>query len=398
MSSMRVAVVGAGLGGLCLAHGLRRAGIEVTVYERDAAVSTRRQGYRLHLDSRAGLALRDCLPPELFDLFRSTCGQPGKAFTVLGKRLQVRYRMPADPDRDPDAPATMSTSANRLTLREVLLSGLEGRIRFGHELLRYDVDGATVGLHFADGTGATADVLVGADGVNSVVRRQYLPHAEIVDTGARCIYGKTLLTAQTLPLVPSPMDDGFTAVVGGHVGMAVGELRFRTPPDRPPQLSPAADYLMWAVTAQHDRFPVPDARLSELDPVGLQALALRMIRSWHPDLGRLVAAAEEDETFLVRIRTSVPVPPWPASRVTVLGDAIHAMSPARGSGANTALQDAAVLTRELATAGPDIVAAIAAYEQEMRDYGFAAVQASRDAERATASHGPLGRLRRAIIH
>jgi hypothetical protein len=64
--------------------------------------------------------------------------------------------------------------------------------------------------------------------------------------------------------------------------------------------------------------------------------------------------------------------------VTLLGDAIHAMSPARGSGANTALMDAANLCAAL-TAGGDLVEAIGRYEKKVRDYGFAAVEASRQA-------------------
>ena len=61
MKGLRVAVAGAGLGGLCLAQGLHGAGADVTVYERDAALDTRQQGYRLHVDARAALALRSCL-------------------------------------------------------------------------------------------------------------------------------------------------------------------------------------------------------------------------------------------------------------------------------------------------------------------------------------------------
>jgi 2-polyprenyl-6-methoxyphenol hydroxylase-like FAD-dependent oxidoreductase len=56
MTTLRVAVAGAGLGGLCLAQGLLRAGADVTIYERDASLTGRRQGYRLHVDARAGLA------------------------------------------------------------------------------------------------------------------------------------------------------------------------------------------------------------------------------------------------------------------------------------------------------------------------------------------------------
>ncbi len=108
-----------------------------------------------------------------------------------------------------------------------------------------------------------------------------------------------------------------------------------------------------------------------------------MIGSWHQDLRGLVGLADIGETFLVRVRTSVLVPAWKPGRVTLLGDAIHAMSPARGSGANTALQDAGVLCRTLAgatPARPALIAAVGDYESQMREYGFAAVQASREAE------------------
>jgi 2-polyprenyl-6-methoxyphenol hydroxylase-like FAD-dependent oxidoreductase len=117
-------------------------------------------------------------------------------------------------------------------------------------------------------------------------------------------------------------------------------------------------------------------------------VVVNTIRRWHPDLVRLIRLASIPETSLVAIRTAVPIAPWPASRVTLLGDAIHAMSPARGSGANTALRDAALLATELAAAARDEktpVQAIADYERQMVDYGFAAVRASRSAELATAT-------------
>ena len=132
-----------------------------------------------------------------------------------------------------------------------------------------------------------------------------------------------------------------------------------------------------------------------------------------PDLRALHAGADIGETFAVRVRASPSLPPWPPSRVTVLGDAIHAMSPARGSGANTALQDAALLCRTLTSATgdradgnradgnradgnradgsgaasgrADLIAAIGAYEQQMREYGYAAVAASRQAEAETGA-------------
>jgi 2-polyprenyl-6-methoxyphenol hydroxylase-like FAD-dependent oxidoreductase len=381
--SLPIAIAGGGLGGLCLAQGLLRAGADVTVYERDESLAGRQQGYRLHVDARAGLALQQCLPPESLALFQATCGAASTQRTVVSERLRVLHEHHAASDgADPFAPATLSTSVSRQTLREVLARGLDGRLMFGRDLTGYECAGDQVRLAFADGSQTTAGLLVGADGVGSAVRRQYLPAAQTLDTGSRCIYGKTPLTGEVADRLPPYMTRGFTAVVGGRIGMAMGVVRFRQPPGDL-GLSPAGDYLMWALAAKQAEFGVPDAELAALDPAGLHALSGRLIRSWHPDLRALQAQADVGQTFAVRIRASQPVPPWPPSRVTVLGDAIHAMSPARGSGANTALQDAAVLSRVLgqeAADGDGVVAAVGAYETRMRDYGYAAVAASRQAE------------------
>lgn len=388
MRTLRVAVVGGGVGGLCLAQGLRQDGVDVTVYERDPALHSRRQGYRIHLDARAGLALHACLPPDLYRLFLDTLGRPGTAISVVDQRLEVVHRTqgaPASPGTP--EPAALSAPADRRVLREVLAAGLDGTLEHGREFTGFEELPEGVRLRFADGSTADADVLVGADGVNSRVRRQYLPDAQVTDTGARCVYGRTPLTRETLALLPPTLLDGFTAIVGGGtVGMAAALVRFPDPPDAVARrtghgaaVSPAADYLMWAVTAPAKGFGLRDAELSALDAAALHARALAAITGWHPHLRALVGATDIGETFLVRVSTSQPVPAWPASRITLLGDAIHAMSPAGGSGANTALTDASVLRRELAAAArgdKPLLDAVGAYEERMREYGFAAVAAA----------------------
>ena len=128
MSGLRVAVAGGGLGGLCLAQGLLKAGVDVTVYERDAQLAGRRQGYRLHVDARAGLALEQCLPPGSLALFQATCSEASTRLTVVSERLRVLNEQRRTTDADPYAPATLSTSVNRQTLREVLAAGLNGRL------------------------------------------------------------------------------------------------------------------------------------------------------------------------------------------------------------------------------------------------------------------------------
>ena len=383
---VRVAIVGAGLGGLCAAQGLKRAGADVVVYERDASLNSRRQGYRLHIDARAGIALQRCLPTELFVLFLATCGQPSLGFTVMSERLRILHEISNDPTGGPLTAGTLSTSVNRQTLREILALELDEELQFGKELASYR-EGPEITLGFADGTQAMADVLVGADGVNSVVRRQRLPHAQISDTGGRCVYGKTMLDESTMALVPAPMKQGFTAIVGDHVGMATGLVRLRERPEiADARLSPSGDYLMWAVSGKVDAFGTSDSRLAAMSAPELHALATQIISAWHRDLRALVARAAVDQTFLVSVCTSRPIEPWTPSRVTLLGDAIHAMSPARGSGANTALQDAGVLCRLLAASPPNALSgAIGEYEQQMREYGFAAVRASHQAEAETGA-------------
>jgi 2-polyprenyl-6-methoxyphenol hydroxylase-like FAD-dependent oxidoreductase len=389
---VRVAVAGAGIGGLCLAQGLLRAGLEVTVYERDRALDSSGQGYRLHID--AGPALRACLPPDLYELCVATSGRPGTAVTVVTKSLRPlrRIEMGVPPD-----PVPVPASANRQTLREILAARMDGIIEFGRTCTGFEHDPDGVTIQFSDGSSAAADVLVGADGIGSPVRRRYLPHALVEDTGLVCLYGRTPLTGQTRPLLPAAVRDGFTAVLGGGIGMAVGMLDFREPPQQaagriaPDVLvSPARPYLMWAAAGAAGQFGARHgqsrrgqpghARLREFSPEDLHAAVLHAIRRWHPDLIRLVELATVQETSLIAVRTAVPIAAWPASRVTLLGDAIHAMSPARGSGANTALRDAALLAGELAAAAhgeKSPVQAIASYESQMTGYGFAAVRASR---------------------
>ncbi|MEU5305925.1 hypothetical protein ACH4YO_39355 [Streptomyces noursei] len=122
-------------------------------------------------------------------------------------------------------------AVDRLTLRQILLTGVEDAVAFGKRFTRYRVgtDGGAVAC-FDDGAEAGGDVLVAADGVNSPVRRQYLPHARVVDTGLRQLYGKVLLTKETRALFPPEMFAVFTPVIGPakqFVGVAPMEFPSR---------------------------------------------------------------------------------------------------------------------------------------------------------------------------
>src|SRR5215469_15810647 len=107
--------------------------------------------------------------------------------------------------------------------------------------------------------------------------------------------------------------------------------------------------------------------------------------AWHPTLRWLVQTADASTPTAFAVKTSVPIQPWTTQKVTLLGDALHNMTPFRGIGANTALRDAAALRQALvavARGQVDLIQALAAYERDMIRYGFKAVQTSlKDMER-----------------
>ncbi|TMR88532.1 FAD-dependent monooxygenase [Nonomuraea basaltis] len=380
-----MAIIGGGIGGLCLAQGLRKAGLDVTVYERDRTPADRLQGYRVHIDPHGARALHDCLPEHLWRAFLDTTGQGGQDFGFLTERLDLLALI--ETHHAPD-PADDHHSVSRITLRQVLLSGLEDVVRFGKTYERYErLPGGRVRLFFADGTSETADVVVAADGGNSRVRRQYLPHAERVDTGITTVAGKFPLTAETRKLLAPRLVEGPNNVIPPRgVGLfcaphdlrdlVVAEGGIGATEQEGALMDNTGGYILWAVGAAAGRFP---GDISEMSGGQLKDTVARMIRTWHPDLRRMIDMSHPDTVSLLPIRTSIPIDPWPATNITLLGDAIHSMTPMRGIGANTALRDACLLRSALTealTAGSDPVQAIAGYEAQMREYGFAAVRDS----------------------
>ncbi|GAA3263667.1 FAD-dependent oxidoreductase [Nonomuraea helvata] len=394
-----VLIIGAGTGGLCLAQGLKQAGVNVAVYERDRTRRDGLQGYRVGIDADGKRALKANLSPELYDTFLATCAQRPRYGNQLTHKLNFLFSAGPEVLKDEDRPSEeeLDESVSRMTLRQVLLTGVEDVVHFDKEFSHYEQHaGGKVTAHFTDGTTATGDVLVAADGAHSKVRAQYLPHAKLVDTGLIGITGKTPLTPQTAALLPQRMIEGVSMVHGPKGFMCVIHvMRFKWDADGRPRTGIGAadaeaiaawpgmlydnsrDYIMWGFAASERWLP---QGISGMRGADIQRLVLEMTQDWHPSLRTIFSLGDPGSSFPLTIRTSEPIPQWQTSNVTLIGDAIHTMTPGRGVGANTALRDARLLTRNLLKAYRGelpLLQAVHDYETTMTAYAWDAVIKSR---------------------
>jgi 2-polyprenyl-6-methoxyphenol hydroxylase-like FAD-dependent oxidoreductase len=377
-------IVGAGTGGLCLAQGLKADGIAVEVFERDYSPTDRLQGYRLGVNETGRRALRECLPKALFDKLVASCANPSRAVTFLDHRLHRLLSIEIGSDEQNDLPVS------RISLRGILLEGLDEIVRFGKKFIAFEeAPSGAVTARFDDGSTATGDVLIGADGASSRVCRQLLPYAERVETGIFAVSGKIAMSEAVRRATPRAFLRGPTLILGPKGRFMFGSaVEYENSEDKARGLQspstsakPSSDreeYVMWGFSAPREAFAMP-ADFEALGADDLKSRVMALTTDWAPALRHLVESARPATVTAFPVKTSVPIPPWDTRHVTLLGDALHNMTPYRGIGANTALRDAAALRQALRAvdrAENDLIPALARYEREMADYGFRAVRQS----------------------
>jgi 2-polyprenyl-6-methoxyphenol hydroxylase-like FAD-dependent oxidoreductase len=195
---------------------------------------------------------------------------------------------------------------------------------------------ATVRL--SDGTEERADLVVGADGIRSTVRRTVVPEARTTWSGVTSVRGIVRL------------DD--TPYPEGHLTSGRGAQVFTTP------LRDGATYWAATVNAAEGEWPA-------LDKPQARERLLATLRGWHDPVERLVRETPDEDFVVTDIHEVAELPRWSTRRMTLVGDAAHAMTPYLGQGANTALEDAAMLATALEECA-DLPAALAAYEASQR--------------------------------
>lgn len=376
IQSLDVLIIGAGPGGLCLAQGLAAHGVRARVFERDNSPNERADGYRLGINATGRRALRECLPAALYDELVARSAKASEGVTFLDQRLRrllgVEFPASQAGTSECDHPV------GRNVLRQVLLTGLGERVQFGKKLVAFeDEPNGNVRARFEDGTAASGTLLVGADGAGSRVRQLLLPGAQRVATGIEIISGTFALSDAARARTPAPLWRGPTLVLGPKGRFLFAHaLEYPRGDGRAAAPGVREEHVTWGFSTWSDAF---STRAAASNPRELKTRVLDSMAGWHPKLQYLIESTDPEGLRAFPAMTSLPVAPWPTRNVTLLGDALHDMTPFRGVGANAALHDAALLTHtllEVQHGVAPLLPALARYERQMIDHGFRAVRAS----------------------
>ncbi|MDX0425012.1 FAD-dependent oxidoreductase [Sinorhizobium medicae] len=403
-----VAIIGGGPGGLALAQGLKKNGIDTAVFERDPIRADYVQGFRMRIRQRGIDALRANLPPHLYQAFLDTLGIAPTESLILDERFN-RLEDAGQTPREPED-THIEKSVSRITLRQILLSGLDRIFQTGKRFERYEtLADNTVVAHFSDGSAVRANLLVGADGAGSAVRRQLLPDLRSIDTGVRRLAGKITLDAAARHNI-SPLLTEFNTNIRPRDGRGLMITSHRVDPsayarhdligsedpghaDIPGfHFNNSTSYTWWNTAYDTDELGL-DTVLETLDGAALLATLLRRIGDWDERILKVIRYSDPSTVAFLRVKSSTPGAVWQSGPVTLLGDAIHAMTYFRALGGNTALYDSGLLVRELVAArrhGKPPLAAVNDYEKAMREHGYEAVRSSLSAmQRNVGANRPL---------
>jgi salicylate hydroxylase len=342
MPTLRIAIMGGGIGGLTLAIALRQRGAAAEVFEQ--APELTEIGAAVGLSANATRELRRL---GILDAIAAVSTEPTE---LIYRDWRYSRRIAAYPLRHDLAYqkrfGAPLYSLHRADLQRILGGALGGaRLHLGHRLVNLVDDADAIGLEFADGRFAKADLVIGADGVRSVVRRFVTGGEDAVYSGTSAFRGivpvdrlPSLSDPQALQVWMGPNAHIVHYPIGGE-GDTVNFVAFVEGP------------AVW---------PHADKWLSEVEP-GEAAAAFE---GWHPAVTEMVGAVEH------RVRWGVfmlpPLLHWSRGRVVLLGDAAHAMLPHHGQGAGTSIEDAITLAELLAGASRGQLEAVVGRYEALR--------------------------------
>ena len=333
-SDLSVAVVGGGIGGLAAALSLLDAGFDVQVFEQTAALAEVGAGVQispnasrlLHLLGLGAALARTGVRPAAFHQRRWDDGCTLQR-APLGEAIEAAFGAPY-------------YHFHRTDLLAALAGALpQDRVHLGHRLAGFTDQGDRVELRFANGAQVAADVLIGADGIHSTVRGALFGPERPRFTG--CIAYRGLIPAERLAHLGPEVASNSWLGPGGHFVHYFVASRSLV------NFVAIMERETWTRESWTDRGEVADA--------------LAAFEGWHPQVRAIIGAV--DETFIWALFDRAPLPRWSVGRVTLLGDACHAMLPFMAQGAAQSIEDGATLAACLRERGStDIAAALRRYE------------------------------------
>lgn len=321
---MKIAIVGAGIGGLTLALALREQGIDAQLYEQTdelrevgAAVALSANATRFY--ERMGLRAA----------FESVCAEvPGLIYRDGRSGEVIGHHRGAPSYREQFGGSYWGV--HRADLQAVLSTavGLE-HIKLGHRLVDLVQHSDHVSLSFDNGQHIDADLVIGADGARSITRRWMLGYDDALYSG--CSGFRGVVPADRMHLLPDPETIQFWVGPGGHL------LHY--------PIGDKGDQNFLLV----ERHPSPWPSREWVLPAS-EGEQLRLFKDWHPAVVEMITAVPISQRWGLFHRP--PLGRWSKGRVTLIGDAAHALVPHHGQGANQSIEDAVVLADQLAKAGP----------------------------------------------
>ncbi len=324
MIKRRILIAGAGIGGLAAASCLMKAGHEVEIHEQ--APQLGEIGAGIQISANAMHVLRDL---GLEAAITRVGVRPGAYVFRLhdtGEEIQ-RFSLSDEHERLHGAPYTQ---LHRADLHEILAARVRefdsGVVHLNHKVTGFIESRDGVELRFTDGTSARGDMLIGADGLNSAVRRQFLGDTPATYTGDAA--WRVIVPTERLP---KHLLETVMSVFMGPAGHVV------------------CYYLRAGAILNFVGIVETDEVSEESWTVKLpwQELKARYA-GWHPAIQTIIDAADKTQCYRWSLFNRPPIRDWSTQRVTLLGDAAHPTLPYLAQGAVMAIEDGAVLTRALA--------------------------------------------------
>ena len=323
MKQYRILIAGAGIGGLTAASCLMKAGHRVEIHEQAPALAE--IGAGIQVSANAMHVLRDL---GLEEAIRAIGVSPAAYVFRLHDTGEViqSFSLSAEHEQMHGAPYTQLHRADLHDLLAARARAFDPNVvRLDHKVTGFTESADGVELRFADGSSAQGDLLIGADGLKSVVRAQMFGAAPATYTGD--VAWRVVVPTERLP--KGLFEQVMSVFMGPEGHVVCYYLR-------------GGALLNWV-------------GIVETDDVSEESWSVKLpwqqlkdhYRGWHPAIQAVIDSADKDQCYRWSLFNRPPIRAWSTRRVTLLGDSAHPTLPYLAQGAAMAIEDGAVLTRAL---------------------------------------------------